>query len=63
MPYRYGEKHHNSILTDDQVCEIRGRHMAYVRGRGYNALAREYGVSAESIRDICTYRTRRSAAG
>lgn len=61
MPYRYGQKHHRAKLSDDQVRQIRADHFAYVPGNGYKALGVRYGVSASTIRDIITYRTRRSA--
>lgn len=60
MP-RQGQKNHNASLSDSQVREIRRKHMAYVPGRGYGALAKAYGVGESTIRDIVTYRTRRSA--
>ena len=61
MPHRYGQNHHRAKLSDEQVREIRAQHLAWVRGRGYKTLALKYGVSESTIRDICTYRTRRSA--
>ena len=45
-------------LTDDDVRAIRIKHMAYIRGRGYKAMAKQYGVSESCIRDVVTYRTR-----
>lgn len=60
MP-RQGQKHHNARLTDVEVRDIRNRHMAYIKGRGYYSLAKEYGVGVSTIRDIITYRTRRNA--
>jgi Mor family transcriptional regulator len=44
-------------LTDSQVSEIRSAHLAYIRGRGYESLAKKYGVGASTIRDVITYRS------
>ena len=49
------------VLTDEQVREIRAAHKPDLRGFGYGALARKYGVGESTIRDIVTYRTRASA--
>lgn len=46
------------VLTDEQVMEIRALHKPGVRGFGYIALARKYGVGESTIRDILTCRTR-----
>jgi hypothetical protein len=45
------------VLTDEQVREIRTMHNPGVRGFGYVALARKYGVGESTIRDILTCRT------
>lgn len=50
------------VLTDAQVREIRASHMAYIKGRGYGAIAKRYGVGESTIRDIITMRTRLSVA-
>lgn len=47
------------VLTADQVRAIRSEHVEWVRGRGYESLARKYGVGISTIRDVCTYRTYR----
>ena len=57
--YRVGECHHRAKLPDEAVRAMRAEHLAYVRGYGY--LARKFGCSPETARDICTYRTRASA--
>ena len=44
-------------LTDSQVREIRSAHLAYIRGRGYESLAKQYGVGSSTIRDVITYRS------
>lgn len=44
------------LLTDDQVRQIRALHVPYVRG--YETLAKQFGVGVSTIRDVCTYRTR-----
>jgi Mor family transcriptional regulator len=54
--YRVGEFHQAAKLTDAQVEEIRKRYLAYVRG--YEKLAREYGCSVSTVRDIVQHRTR-----
>lgn len=45
------------VLTNDQVREIRALHRPGVRGFGYAALARRFGVGASTIRDLLTYRS------
>lgn len=57
--HRVGEWHQRARLTDEQVRQIRAKHMAYVRG--YGALAKEYGCGESTIRDIVQFRTRASA--
>ena len=54
--HRMGEQHHRARLTDAQVAEIRAKHIPYIFG--YKRLAREYGCSESTARNICTYRTR-----
>lgn len=44
------------LLTDEQVMQIREAHIPYIRG--YETLAKEFGVAPSTIRDIITYRTR-----
>lgn len=39
------------VLTRDQVIEIRKMHMPYIKGRGYGAIAKKYGVGESTIRD------------
>ena len=48
------------VLTDDQVRDIRKEHMAYIRGRGYKALAEKYKCGESTIRDIITFRARQN---
>lgn len=45
------------VLTDDEVREIRTSYRPGVRGFGYGALAKKYGVGESTIRDILTCRT------
>lgn len=45
------------VLTTDQVKEIRAKYFAYIVGRGYRALAREYGVGESTIRDCVKFWT------
>lgn len=46
------------VLTDEQVREIRALYKPRVRGLGYGALAKRYGVGESTIRDVITYRSR-----
>jgi hypothetical protein len=68
---RVGEDHQHAVLTNAQVEEIRDRYEAaaelrrgvpnghHVKGElGYRALAREYGVSKRTIREIVKYNRR-----
>lgn len=55
---RIGLKHHNATLTFDQVKAIRAAAKA---GNGYGAIERLFGVSRWTVRDIVTFRTRKSA--
>jgi transposase len=45
------------VLTNDQVREIRAKYFAYIVGRGYGALAKEYGVGESTIRDCVKFWT------
>jgi transposase-like protein len=40
------------VLTKDQRAQIRREYLAFIRGRGYGALARKYGVGESTIRDV-----------
>ena len=59
---RVGEYHHKARLTDAQVDQIRDRFEAHPVGHpqheGYRVLAKAYGVSKRTIRDIVDYRRR-----
>lgn len=44
------ERHHQAVLTEEQVKTIRAR---YVAGEKQRALVREYGVSRKVIGSIC----------
>lgn len=46
------------VLTAPQIAEIRSKYLAHVPGRGYLAIARQYGVGASTIRDLITGRVR-----
>lgn len=61
MPHASGEKHPKAKLTDAQVAKM--RRMYKPRVVGYVTLAEEFGCSWRTVRDIVTYRTRKSAAG
>lgn len=46
------------VLTDAQVLEIRALHQPGVRGFGYGALAKRYGVGESTIRDVVKFWSR-----
>ena len=46
------------VLSDAQVREIRRLHRPGVRGFGYGALAKMFGIGESTIRDVLTYRSR-----
>lgn len=47
--YTYGENHHNAILSDEDVEEIRLRRK---QGETQISIAQDFGVSREHVRDI-----------
>ncbi len=49
------------VLTDIQVQQVRAQHKPGVRGAGYEALARQFGVGVSTIRDAVTGRTQYAA--
>lgn len=53
--WRIGQGHHRAKLTDAQVARMRS---LFERGIGYKALAREFGCSVSTARDICRGTTR-----
>ncbi|QCW21933.1 hypothetical protein JessAGP_003c [Caulobacter phage Jess A] len=59
---RIGETHHNAKLTDAQVDAIRDEYEAGLEGLGprigYRALARKYGSTKSTVRDIIACRQR-----
>jgi hypothetical protein len=52
-----GEKHGACKLTEAQVIEIRRRHVPRHPQHGLNAMAREFGVSVQTIRPIVLRKT------
>lgn len=54
--HRVGQDHPRAKLTDAEVAAMRAEYLPYVRGYGY--LARKWGCSPSTVRDIVTYRTR-----
>lgn len=54
-----GEAHGHAKLTNEQVRDMRGLHQAY--GKSYWVLARIFGCSQSTARDITKYRTRADA--
>ena len=59
---RVGEDHQKATLSDLQVEAMRDRYEAGVEGTGpkvgYRVLAKEFGVSKRTVRDIVNYRRR-----
>ena len=59
---RIGEDHTRAKLTNAQVEQIRDEYEAHQSGHpqhvGYRLLAKKWGVSKRTIRDICSYKTR-----
>ena len=49
------------VLTDSQVREIKAAHQPGKRGKGYESLAKKYGVGISTVRDLLTYRVGYSA--
>ena len=64
---RIGEDHAGAKLTDAQVERIRDEYEAHPPGDplhiGYRLLAKRWGVSKRTIRDIVSYSTRNQWAG
>lgn len=46
------------VLTDAQIRELRAAHNPGVRGLGYGALAKRYGVGESTVRDVLKYYVR-----
>lgn len=59
---RIGEDHANAVLTDAQVEQIRDEYEAGVEGTGprigYRLLAKKFGCSKRTVRDIVNYNRR-----
>lgn len=59
---RVGEDHQKATLSDRQVEEMRDRYEAGLDGSGpkvgYRVLAKLFGVSKRTVRDIVNYRRR-----
>lgn len=45
------------VLTVEQVRMIRGQYKPNMRGRGYSAIAKKFGVGESTIRDCVKYWT------
>ena len=50
--YSRGENHHFSVLTQDQVKDIRKEYQKGERGKGIRVLARKYNVYPNTIYSI-----------
>ena len=55
-----GEGHCSAKLTADQVREIRRRYVPGVYGKGPHVLAKEFGVSKQSIQSLLKGKTWRT---
>jgi DNA invertase Pin-like site-specific DNA recombinase len=53
---RIGETHHNAVVSDVLVDQIRERHED--DGLGYRRIAQELHVALTTVRKICTYQRR-----
>jgi AraC-like DNA-binding protein len=56
MNHKTAQARRRAVLTDAQVRQMRAEHIPYIVG--YETLARKFGCSTSTARDICTYRTR-----
>lgn len=54
--YRIGETHHRAWISDAVVDQIRDRHE--YDHMGYIGIAKEFGLSKNTVRKICTYERR-----
>lgn len=61
MSAPYGIRHGKAKHSDELIAQIRMEYMPYVMG--YKRLAKKYGISANTIRDWCSYTTRMGARG
>jgi hypothetical protein len=57
---RIGETHHNALIPDAVVDQMRGRHED--DGIGYREIAREFGLKLPAVSKICTYQRRAQTA-
>jgi len=57
---RIGESHHNAVISDALVDEMRARHED--DGLGYRKISREFKVALTTVRKICTYERRAQTA-
>lgn len=57
---RIGESHHNAVIPDALVDQMRDRHEE--DGLGYRKIAREFNVALTTVRKICTYERRAQTA-
>jgi hypothetical protein len=56
--HKRGEQHHNAVLSDAEVEEMRTLREYAPWLWSYGALADHFGCSESTARDIVTYRTR-----
>lgn len=54
--YLVGEYHHRARLSDDQVEQLRSTREE--KGTSYAELAKMFGISKSSVRDLVTYQRR-----
>jgi len=53
---RIGETHHNALISDDVVDQIRARHEDH--RKGYHEISMEFDIALTTVRKICTYERR-----
>jgi hypothetical protein len=53
---RIGETHHNALIPDSVVDQIREGHEEHKRG--YQELSMEFDIALTTVRKICTYERR-----
>jgi hypothetical protein len=53
---RIGETHHNALISDAMVDQIRERHEDH--RRGYLEISQEFDIALTTVRKICTYERR-----
>ncbi len=60
MPAPTGLRHGKATIEDRIITNIKSEYIPYIFG--YRKLSKKYGIPVSTIRDWCTYATRRSAS-